>query len=284
MYLTTDASGRVWFAGGNTRPEDCGVAAPYFVPNFFSTDRDVSRTRFRVIGSHENVALINALLQSDRRPIVELGTPMVCPASHDRKKPELLLYRMAGLEFPPSAGGWHLADYMDRLVYATAADPTTADIRRHPAYVACTFARNCDRVSLQRLMCLILDPRWYVDPNHPDRSQRLFSFLGLDPRTMAGAIGLGPKRRYSPRAALVLDSWGYRKPPAEPYHGRDFLWKAGAPHRGIKKYLRMSQRFVTLLRSVWLDAVSHQEVFVPEYFFRDSEAAEFSHYCEAVAS
>ena len=93
----------------------------------------------------------------------------------------------------------------------------------HPAWPALSFISHLDLNKLAQLLGVIRDPRWYVSLRTPlrgndiipyhDDAAKLHAYLGLDPRTMAGVLGLCDETGATDRCRLVLETWSSEEPP-----------------------------------------------------------------------
>lgn len=267
---------------------DRGLASPV---GLFAAAADPG-TRVRLLGARGNVPLALAL---HRRGIgVELGYP----GTHDwpaciADGPGVVVAACAGGQFDSlaaSVGGWRPMTDADAVAYAMAArfdsggdadDATMALFATHPAYPALSFIPHLDLRRAARLVATILDPRWFVDPETPDRLSRLKCFLGLVGDRPPGSPGRRSRR------ALATDAW--KSTPALPAAVKEpgyFLWRHWAACDGEHRRadLKTSCLFLDYLKATWLDAAKQcpDRLFVPGHFFgRDATAAAWRAHVQA---
>lgn len=279
LKLTVGSDGSVWYLNGSGMPKSSRVP----VKDFFNLDLVRPDSRVRVVGSPENVTVILALFamkQNRRLETLEVGSPLCCESAEERKDPETVLYRMRSFNVAASLGGWHeftVRDYTSYgLAAVNAADRLTVEnaaryVRSHPSYPSLTFISDLDTLACSKVIGLILDPRWFVDTDDPNRGAKLEQFLGLDPKTQSTDIK-GPRRD---RCCLVMSCWKGKQPSsASSLKPSQFLWREwferGGGSRGD---LAASKKFVAYLRYTWLNEIVHPSkagrLFVPLYFFGD---------------
>jgi hypothetical protein len=138
---------------------------------------------------------------------------------------------------------------------------------------ALSFVAGIDAASVATLLGLVLDPRWFVDPVRPNRSNRLERFLGLHPyyqRAVSEGEQVGGV--VAQRCALVYDCWrcgeetAYDALPS----AQHFLTRRRS-QSGYRGDLESSKRFLAYLRWTWIAALcvgpQKGQLFVPEHFF-----------------
>lgn len=256
-------------------------------------------TRVHALGSWRTSQLIQALMSDPgiglslwREKRLFIGSsPMVdYQSSVPKIFEDMRTCRLSG-----STGGWHAASSADLAVYrlisgvvAELPDPgdqASVDqlmplLRDHPAWPAISFIPTAHYGCAMKLLAVIVDPRWHINPEKPDSRQSLYRFLG---RSHLEEHGMRLWAQESPfievgtdtssrRAALWLMSWsngelyGRFNGVAEGVHPRDYLRRF--------PFYDASLRFASFLHSVWLAGMLSRELFVPEYFFRDSVVAD----------
>jgi hypothetical protein len=214
---------------------------------------------------------------------------MLCETSAERANPEITLFRMRQVCLPPSAGGWHDFTSHDLLSYGLAAQihydkgveqHALEILRQHPVWQYLTFVCGISPYWTAWLICFVLDPRWYVDPEYPDRAGRMQLFLGLRPSIQRRVSrGATPDSPAMVRCHAVLNAWKNDHQPDGLRRPGDFLWRiwegAGGGYKGD---LKASQKFLVFLRYAWLDAVhagttsgTCGELFSPDMLFRDDD-------------
>ena len=85
-------------------------------------------------------------------------------------------------------------------------------LRYQPTWAAVSFVPTVNMAAACKLVCEIMDPRWYNHPRRPQRATRLFAYLGIMPANLAALHGIVPPG-VSPacynweRAEIVLKAW-----------------------------------------------------------------------------
>lgn len=288
VKATTDAAGRVWYLDGCGLPVPALVGSPW---EFLRGRCFPPETRWRVPGLARNAGLLSVLyaaVKAGEFTSLEVCSPLCCFSMEQRNDPEVLLYNARAFCVSASVGGWRdfgehdAAAYLLALAAAAGAAVPFATLAAHPAWPALAFVDGLCEASVAKLLGLVIDPRWYVDPASPDQSNKLSQFLGLDPRTQTAASL--PVRAKQPERAdrnrTVLACW---KTVAAPHPSSlspgQFLWKTWyAKGGGVKGDLAAGKKFVEYLRLTWLSAVAgdgHRgRLFVPKFFFDDEASAE----------
>lgn len=249
--------------------------------------------RARVVGFPSNTELIAELFQLRQKlrfTAVEVCSPRCIPEERARLGgPEEILWTAANWSTTSGkAGSWRAFDKLDSLTYSLASAPDNeldGLFAQHPLCKPLTFVTGLDRNACARLIGLIRDPRWFVDAQHPQRVNRLTSFLGLTPYVQRAVAGLTPPVRGCDRCSLVSQAWkgSDQSPPGWQTDPGSFLWRAYDRYdTGWKADLRASTKFIKFLSGVWLDQVCRtgDGLFVPEQFFDLGEAAAFEDHCQ----
>lgn len=243
----------------------------------------------RLLGAKSNAELICRLYQStvDRGTDTRLliGSPSICQPSRS-DDPEHVFEQMPTLDTRrASVGGWHEvtpADYASyRLAWigqgrSTLTREADTIVRNHPAWPALSFIPTLDMAQAANLLATILDPRWYVSQERPDRHSKIRAYMGLVSQNARFACKecSSPGANYG-RFQLLLRAWrgnsGLKPEEDDP---RDFLRRCAVRQSDeAKGILKASSLFLNFVRSVWLDVIntSNQELFVPEYFFANDD-------------
>jgi hypothetical protein len=326
LKVHTAKDGRVWYVDGSRGAINTG--AP--IENFLE-DAAFRRARHvRMVGSYSNalaLCLLYERKQAGKLIRLEVASPAVVGRTRaERDDPMLMLVRMrdsAADGLTPSMGGWHEFNDNDYHAYVIAACPEVDDrafdmdqfrmslLSDHPAWPGLSFIAHLDQSRLAELLGIILDPRWYVSLRMPrqgsefapyyDDAAKLHAYLGLDPRTMAGVLGLCDEAGSTTRCRLVYETWFHVPTPEQQLDPRHFLWRRYRRESGpIKGALRASQMFVDYLRLVWLDALYcdhsghgraapgkrpfREGLFAPDHFFsHGEEATAYMAHCAAIA-
>lgn len=294
LKLHTAADGVVWFADGTHVPIVSGLTVDDFAQSLGARQRPF----VRVLGASLNAALITRLWPycRDDRGRLQVASPAICVNDAERANPEIVLYRMRQVRLPPSLGGWHDLSCNDDATYALAAavqrdagvgSQTLPTARAHPVWPALTFIQGLSECDAAQLLCFILDPRWYVNLENPDRPGRLQLSLGLRPAVQRRVTKGQPARnRDMARCAVVLRVWSGEKPTGAAWRvPGNFLWRIWrAAGGGAKGDLAASQKLIVFLRYNWLHALykdtkssGRDPVFLPDMLFRgDHEVAAFN--------
>jgi hypothetical protein len=277
-----DSSGVVWFADGKGKAKSSNLRADAFAADELCTKAE----KVRLLGLPCNAGLIielgRVLQAAGCLEKLEIGTPLFCRTLYQTEPGEVLegMDRLDGLN--ACLGGWHKATGHDMTVYALVnsvfyGTDREGLLEKHPAYAAVSFLQQYSRVDMEMLLAHIVDPRWYVDLARPGRTAKLRSYLGLRTPIVSkvwhrDVSVLEQYGQASSRTWNLIDAWTDSKREAPAYPELDLpgnlVWRRyleiDDPIRGT---LRASSWFVLFLREVWLDAMSPQELFVPEYFF-----------------
>lgn len=276
--------GVLWYAQNTDTPTKFSGT----ISEFIESELFQSAVVLRVPGAKSNVPLLlaaHAAINRGSGPRLEVGSPAVCDTAEDRKNPAMLLLQGRACQLAASVGGWHEFTRLDYPSYALAqhckndAVAATPYLRAHPARRVFDFVKVDPRIAAY-LIAEILDPRWFVDRESPDRSARLERYLGLTLGTVVSVLETGETGNYSDalksrcRLAICAGA-GSQIPATEP---AGFLARIRQQYGGVKGVLRATQVFVRLLRGVWLDGLSvgrpkGGRLFVPEYFFKTPEEA-----------
>lgn len=286
LKLHTATDGSVWFSDGNRVPIASGTQVEEFVD---SLGQRSGKLNVRMIGSHANAKLVTML---HRRCLMsgslELASPLICGTAVERATAEAALYWMRQCKLPSSLGGWHPLTDLDYPAYAmirqlqddsTFNDHVEALLKVHPAWHDLKFIETISPDWVAWLLTFIIDPRWYIDPDRPDRVSKLQSYLGLTPKIMARVVEGDHEAGAASRCRAVLGAWSDNGPPATAVDYEspgNFLWRicksAGA---GIRGLVRASQKFVVYLRHTWLQALyGRTELFMPEMLFKRADEIE----------
>ena len=297
LRLHADAAGHIWFG------DDCtlGVNSKCPVETFFDNSLiflgfDVNAAKkIRVLGIRQNAALLVKLQELRaqdagllKRQRVELGSPAVCPTDAVRSDPHSVLQHLWQPE-PSSALRmlWHPMGRHDYCSYVMARDldlnggKVTDRVRHvakyHPAWAAVTFTQKPDLDAACITLADIIDARWFVHYQRPNRLSKLYAYMGVTPQNVKAFFGgCEPGRHYN-RAVMAITAWYNRESVVAYNTGRcdgpeSFLWRVYASQRGPERgVLRGTERLLSLISHVWLDAVMppHPEVgFRPAQFFK----------------
>lgn len=269
LKLHVAPDGLVWMTAGRQAPRSTNCDTN----TFLRQPQSMEDCPIRVLGLPRNAPLI-AGLYAQRAALgfkrIELAGPQVCDRVEELSNPEVALFRMRQCLLPSHCGGWHILTDRDYPAYAHAAEPDGRWLESHPAWPSLSFIGGVNREALATLLSQLLDPRWHVSPDKPERSGRLRNFLGLMPRSAAKAAG---------RYALVRDAWKTQLPEGAIERPEYFLWRvfldAGE--------LSACHKFAAFLRHTWIDSLHRgkgaDDLFDPRLFFArpDVSAAYLQH-------
>lgn len=295
VYCTTDRDGAIWASVGREEPRPSGMDADRFAVAM------EPGTRLRVLGDRRNARLImrlhlrNLATPHDEDELhLEVGRPPELDWRQFEDLPSGVVRRMQRVEaVRSSVGGWHRLTDEESVTYVMMAVAAASDcneaavtkfVRLHPAYPAVSFVQGLDETALGQLLVEIGDPRWFVDPEHPDRASRLRSFVGLS--------GGRSSRVRDARRRLVLQAWKGQETPADITKPGHFLWRARESRaEPIIGDLHASRRFLAFLAWTWVDAIATPRIrpeipgenglFVPDLFFDAIDAAAFRTHLKA---
>jgi hypothetical protein len=303
LKLTTDDAVKVWCLEGSGLPAPSGLTPLTFVRSDWLREARC----VRVIGSAGNAYLLTLLgtaLNQGRLERLEVCSPLVCESADGRRDPELVLYYMRNYNLSASLGGWHDYQSDDHIIYRMVqmvqnspySDHKINALLRlavnHPVWPALQFLSGLSEGDAAQLLAVVIDPRWYIDTDEPNRSSRLEQYLGLTPKTIQAVLAGDRDTWLHDRCQCVIRSWlagqkvvmprvagktgnmpGVGGDISEP---RNFLGRIfHARKNDVRGYLAASRHFISYLRHNWLNVVtgdSHRgRLFVPEHFFHRSD-------------
>lgn len=283
--LHVDDNNHVWSACGTSLPLNTSIT-----PNdYFNSCPAIE---VMIMGTPANASLVVAAYEAKQRGDIA-GVKVCSPAISSRVRrqiPEAALFDSLSLGYKqPSTGGWHDLEPSEypSYVLATASFSKvpvgilTELVEQHPIWPHLSFVRGVSPSDVASLIGTIIDPRWFVNPQHPDSVACLQSYLGLLRGTQYRVID-GCRGIKEDRFRLIRDAWkGSNKFSEDELlcDPRLFLWRTagGYKHDGSadnKIDLVAGQRFIKFMRAVWLQVLyPTQELFVPEYFFHRLDEA-----------
>lgn len=290
LRVYQDGDGAIWIGtDGSRKVIYCGTK----LTSFFARPEVRNAHSLFVLGFRSNAELICELGRANLAglaPPCYVGTPAVSRTSKD---PTAVMTAMRQLGnfvhreecLAASLGGWHRVGPTDVAQYqlvtcvsAAAGSYTPAmdeALRKHPAFPAISFIPSCDYTYCAQLLALIVDPRWFVDVNHPDRLSSLRRFLGLRENNIRTLQMTDPPKssrgRYFQRAKTVLMSWSGRRDGLIDIDRPDnFLMRCLKDEPGqVRSVQKTCSLFVSFLHDVWIDAAAAipGQYFAPNYFF-----------------
>lgn len=248
---------------------------------------------FRVEASPGNAELIAMFAESaNPTQVLELHRPLHSLVTSDLGArsaitPSRLLVDLhlasGDAALSPSLGGWHRTVPGESVAYAIRSRRvplSESPCSQHPTWNAMSFIPHLDRTVLSGLLALILDPRWHIDLDNPNRSSRLQCFLGL-------VKSRRPTTIKQSRRFVVDSAWSPKVPPlSQVTEPGQFLWRYWHRATGSdeERNLATSLLFLRYLRDTWLDAVcvgrssfgvnvGAQGLFIPDHYFTDPRDA-----------
>jgi hypothetical protein len=242
-------------------------------------------SEIQLFGSIRNAQLIELLYFLRQRGglpdemSIRLGSPAACPKDIEPKRALQELWKRDIIEGP----GFRWVDLSQRefTSYALIAamvrnnwrpnDSCRAIIPYHPAWPAISFIPSIDVNAACMLLCVITDPRWFVQDFRPNRVNKLYQYLGVTPRNLKFIDGqdVSPERHYE-RCSIVIRSWASRVDGVKIDSADSFLQRicrgGEAWSRGM---LLACKAFIRFVREVWLSELSpHRKMFDPDMFFK----------------
>jgi len=322
LKLYTDCTkGHVWYIDGPCVPVSSGLSVAEFIKVLGARELP----HIRVLGLAQNAELVVALWQlveTGQLKRLEIAGPNVCETEAERRDPHIALFRMRQCLLNPSLGGFHAATAGDYATYRLAVAVQRADthmlaelVRQHPVWPDLAFLGNADPLRVAPVLTYLLDPRWFIDPQHPERTARAEIFMGVFPRVQS-RVSSGfdspeaEERRANAvfhawqwqvptvadaaaaikdhRCHAVLQAWKWRTPtPAETERPEYFIWRRyKAAGEGATGDLRASQAFLHYLLRAWTQRLYNLipgrpavELFAPELMLQGWEAKAYRDHC-----
>lgn len=286
LRLHVDSDGIVWYGDDDTLATCSRLEPDEFVSSGIALNKVV--TTIKILGCRSNGELIHnlSLARMFRDGLsIRVGSPEIVAREIFRSNPLLVLQYLQQRQYNLS-GHWHELERRDFCTYSMIANlgnsqTVTEVVRRiataHPAWPALTFINNLDVDTVCRLLCEIIDPRWYRHPLHPQRDTKLYAYLGLTPRNIRSWLaGTSPDRNFERLMPAVL-SWYNPEGCTGTDAPGDFLWRCfDAQSDCVLGVLRATQLFVSYLSATWFASLSakHPEVyFDANRFFKDDTVA-----------
>lgn len=276
--------GVVWYGLDDKSTKCANTNAKSFV----SAGRLDSATDIYLTGFSQNAPLVTALYDRYKATSVSLwiGTPMPF-MSTSLSAPAAILDNLNVLHsLPSSLGGWHKLDELDfcTAVMQCALMEHTDDVwddtmfLSHPLYKPLSFISTLDNLTTAKLICMVGDPRWFIDTQKPNKLNKLKAFLGLKytntekilSRKENEITGLSKSAK---RCWYTLNSWsgGMAIEDVNLAEPGSFLWHKTRYGTSIVELgmHKATRAFTSFLAGVWLDLVYSDELFVPRYFFEN---------------
>jgi len=266
----------VWLSDGRQPPMNTGHSVVSFMLQPFLRKASIVQLLGDAINAHLIAALYVCVLKNQQLTRVEVCGPSALTnlTKAERADPAAVLLAIRNYTAPGSIGGWHEVKLSDYYTYALISQLQKAGkvndnakrlLRSHPVWKSLSFIPTLNQDKVCQLIAEIIDPRWYIDPKHPNRTARLNSYLGLKPGRRKGI--------YARRYELVQSCWYGEKPGKQEMKAPgNFLWRAKLLCKNTELAdLRSNQLFVAYLRHTWLaglyEKAQQEPLFVADHFF-----------------
>lgn len=308
LKLYTSLDDEIWFIDGKGPPLPSGYEYTEYCKKPRMTNK---KTIVRVVGCSRNSSLITTLYdlkQTGNIKDVQVCSPLVEKSNLDEYSPEKVLFNMRKWLYAPSVGGFHSVTSDDNTVYkminvsaeitdVSSVNKLTSLLATHSTYDVFKFIPFVDLNACALLVSTIVDPRWYIDLNAPNKLHNLFNCLGISSLKNTNdfeAIGT-PHSGGSKidKRNIVLMSWRNNLN-LEKDFSSSFLIKTYAKVRETflpgkikpgetpfdEADLATSQKFISFLFGMWLHKIYpypnnwREHLFIPEYFFATKEEVE----------
>lgn len=290
LRIHVDASGIVWCGHSGV----CCFCAHKTLEEFLRSEIFTDARHIKLLGVPSNAKLLCRAYDlklrqpGDSENKIEIGSPACCFRKTFIEDPCFVLQQI----WQPATAvtsHWHSMtqhDYTSYLAIVSlredvgrVGDKLKAAIRYHPAWVALTFPLTCDIEYGCRLVCDIVDPRWYTHLERPNRSSNLMTHLGVTYRNLVATYH-NLARQELPAALSawkagpltnVVRAWAGQAAKVDHSDPRNFLWRisqqAGGGSTGL---LKASRVFVRFVRWNWLQelAMPGRTVFCHKRFFK----------------
>ncbi len=324
VYVQAQRDGEplIWTASGSRTPDERPTHGSDFI---FEVLQGKHGFYLRILPLQQACRFIcelyEALRQNASRVKIHLATPDMCPDAQTKFDPQLALQRMRRFRRPRSLGGWSELTEKQLQSYRLGAEVWDENIVRkthsycnlytgwkpqcgetapeyyervlpqllekHPVYRDLSFLGTLDPLYAARVVGTVLDPRWFVDPEHPDRTAALRNYMGLMPNAFlrvlaAETTGERLQNRYW-RGYCSLKAW-YTKPDAElgadVWRPENFLYRRARRYADRKMGLvRATQAFLSYLTRAWLDRlVDGWDLFDPDMLLPPEAAEAYREY------
>ena len=309
LKLYTSFDDEVWHIAGNGVPMSSGYSYDEFCDNPRLINK---KSVVRLVGSARTAQLISKLyLAKQVGDIADLQvcSPQVETFNLDEYSPEKVLMNMRRWDYSPSVGGFHKVQTSDFLVYSIISIISNIDnykdtseqiqllYKSHPMYKILSFVPFLNLEACAYLLAMIVDPRWYVDLNNPNKLANYFECLGVSslktPNEATGPHNPNFIFKKVDKRNTVLRAWR-NDLNADKNLSSNFLANTYSDVRSTfaaKKIkgselsfdeadLATSQKFLSFVYYMWLDMLYpmpnawRESLFVPTYFFKRKEEVE----------
>lgn len=299
LRVHTDSDGIVWCSQHGVPVRCTGMTPEKFISNAVFKSASV----VRVVGATVNSTLLlgmyerhkSAALNATRK--IYIGNPAMLPVRALLDDPEEVLLRLWQQDANARiASMWHTmgpVEFNSHLLCSAVNNSKAVNeharmvFRYHPVYNSLSFFSEVNVDLLIRWVCAVVDPRWFIDPDHPNRLSKLMRFSGLTPSNFeefatsltdsmwdnAGRnLQLAPDDlwgRHWKKAVMIYGSWATQEPSlASP---SAFFWRIFRQYNGSSKgMLKASQSFLRFITLHWMQGLSasKRSLFDPLLFFK----------------
>lgn len=273
-----DPTGEIWYG------DDYDVAVPSTLSadEFADSPALADIQNVRLIGSIGNAHLIERLYAANHKRKVpyqiQLSGPQTCGGRVPEPARDVLSCLWYTSIHQQLLCPWYAMQRKDYSAYALAAEVHANGVtqkaieimRYHPAWPALSFVPTLNPEPACELLSIVLDPRWYRDPERPSRRSRLYTYLGLSDANIKALLYRAKPRHQFEHADVAVSAWLSDGTLAdEPKTPKDFLVRVALMHeRQHHGVLVATRRFVRFVTAVWEHERSTQELFSVEAFFR----------------
>lgn len=297
LRVHTAPDGVVW-CGQNGISARCTGFSPeeFITQSVFKTASVI-----RALGTPDNSRLLLEMYERHRnapalaRRQILIASPNLCPVRSLVQDPEEVLRRIWQPDVTARiAANWHSmgpvnfnAHMLELSVRSNKeiTEKSRTIFRYHPVFSVLSFFEQVDVDFVIRLVCLIIDPRWFINTERPNRLSKVMRFSGLTPANFSESDDSWG--RYRDRSLLVRGSWCVDDIP-DIDAPRNFVWRILEHHGGSSTgMLKASQSFLRFLVLHWMQELrsSKRPLFDPVLFFKtEAEVAAYNEYASRARS
>lgn len=206
LKVTSNEDGNIWIIDGDKMPKKVSSSPEEFIGDVMGSDK---HKFVRVLASPVNYNLITKLCGLKAKGQIE-SLQIATPSLMQSKRPESSLLRMRLCTLPASLGGFHESTTDDFAIYTMArlarvlktvelkiesckgkvpikvrnehskvVLAMTEAVTNHSVWPYLSFIDSIDPVIAGVVLASIGDPRWFINPDRPDRLSKLYSWMGL---------------------------------------------------------------------------------------------------------
>jgi hypothetical protein len=297
LRLHTDDEGIVWMGKQGISAFRTGLSPSEWIAadehHGGASLRDAQQ--IRILGVPENAELITEIhemwqVNNDYPPRIYIGSPGVCLHAARRGDPAFVLSQIWQPCIQSQACGcWHEftpRDYPTYLMLKLLQQnngQVHGSVKKilpyHPAWPAISFIPTHNVEFACKLLCEIVDPRWYSHPERPGRFTRLWAYLGVEPYHFH--MHAKPDDLHQARADIATAAWCGKTfaQNVDLDDPRQFLLRIYRREGFESGLLKATKKFLQFLCLVWSQGVLavQREIFVPSIFFkREDEVAAYA--------